>query len=197
MHIMTILGSPRRQGNTAKVLGWIETQFQAEGHEVERANILDYRVQGCGECMACKRGTIELCSVEDDANELFRRMVAADLVLIAAPIFCWGFPAQIKGLLDRMFCLMDMAGEQPAAPWRAGKPIGLVLTGAGEEADNADLVIRGFEQLVNWIKGRMVGRLFVGGCTEPEAIGSDVERRAIAFAGAIAAEIAAGRRGRD
>jgi len=72
-----------------------------------------------------------------------------------------------------------------------------VLTGAGEEADNADLVIRGFEQLVNWIKGRMVGHLFVGGCTEPEAIGSDVERRAIAFAGAIAAEIAAGRRGRD
>ncbi len=197
MHIMTILGSPRRQGNTAKVLGWIETQFQAEGHEVERANILDYRVQGCGECMACKRGTIELCSVEDDANELFRRTVAADLVLIAAPIFCWGFPAQIKGLLDRMFCLMDMAGEQPAAPWRTGKPIGLVLTGAGEKTDNADLVIRGFEQLVNWIKGRMVGRLFVGGCTEPEAIGSDVERRAIAFAGAIAAEIAAGRRGRD
>jgi len=197
MLTMTILGSPRRQGNTAKVLGWIETQFQAEGHEVDRANILDYRVQGCGECLACKRGTIELCRVNADATELFRRMVAADLVLIAAPIFCWGFPAQIKGVLARMFCLMDMAGEQPAAPWRAGKPIGLVLTGAGEEADNADLVIRGFEQLVNWIKGRMVGHLFVGGCTEPEAIVSDVERRAIAFAGAIAAEIAAGRRGRD
>ena len=72
-----------------------------------------------------------------------------------------------------------------------------MLTGAGEEADNADLVIRGFEQLVNWIRGRVVGHLFVGGCTEPEAIGSDVVRRAIAFAGAIAAEIAAGRRGRD
>ncbi len=48
MRIMTILGSPRRQGNTAKVLGWIEEQFQAGGHEVDSANILDYRVQGCG-----------------------------------------------------------------------------------------------------------------------------------------------------
>jgi len=38
MRIMTILGSPRRQGNTAKVLGWIEEQFQADGHEVESAN---------------------------------------------------------------------------------------------------------------------------------------------------------------
>ena len=128
MKIMTILGSPRRQGNTAKVLGWIETKFLADGHEVDRANILDCRVQGCGECMACKRGTIELCRISDDANELFRRMVATDLVLMAAPIFCWGFPAQIKGLLGRMFCLMDMAGERPAAPWQAGKPMGLVLT---------------------------------------------------------------------
>jgi multimeric flavodoxin WrbA len=39
---MTILGSPRRQGNTAKVLGWIEEQFQAAGHEVDSAKILDY-----------------------------------------------------------------------------------------------------------------------------------------------------------
>ena len=89
MRIMTILGSPRRQGNTAKVLGWIEEQFQADGHEVDSANILDYRVQGCGECMACKKGTVELCSIGDDANGLFQRMAAADLVLIAAPVFCW------------------------------------------------------------------------------------------------------------
>ena len=111
MRIMTILGSPRRQGNTAKVLGWVEEQFRADGHEVDSANILDYRVQGCGECMACKKGTVELCSIGDDANGLFKRMVAADLVLIAAPVFCWGFPAQIKGLIDRMFCMMDFAGD--------------------------------------------------------------------------------------
>ncbi len=189
MQIMTILGSPRRKGNTAKVLGWIEEKFRSDGHAVDRADILDYRVQGCGECMACKRGTIELCSINDDANGLFRRMVAADLVLIAAPVFCWGFPAQIKSLLDRMFCLMDMAGEQPAAPWRPGKPIGLLLTGAGEEADNADLVIRGFEQLVQWVQGRMVGHWFVGGCTEPEALGGDVESRAAQFAAALAHQV--------
>jgi NAD(P)H-dependent FMN reductase len=37
MRIMTILGSPRRQGNTAKVLGWIEEQFRADGHEADSA----------------------------------------------------------------------------------------------------------------------------------------------------------------
>jgi multimeric flavodoxin WrbA len=65
-------------------------------------------------------------------------MVAADLVLIAAPIFCWGFPAQIKGLLDRMFCMMDFDGERPGVPRLHDKPMGLLLTGGGVEADNAD-----------------------------------------------------------
>ncbi len=182
MRIMTILGSPRRQGNTARVLGWIEEHCRADGHEVTRADILDYRVQGCGECMACKKGRVELCSIEDDAIGLFRRMAEADLVLFAAPIFCWGFPAQLKALLDRMFCLMDFDGERTDVPRLHGKPVGLVLTAGGEEADNADLVLRGFEQLVEYLKARPAGSLFVPGCTEPSAIGDDVKNRAIGFA---------------
>jgi multimeric flavodoxin WrbA len=186
MRIMTILGSPRRRGNTAKVLGWIEEQFQAGGHELDQANILDYRVQGCGECMGCQKGTHELCSIGDDANMLYRRMVAADLVLIAAPVFCWGFPAQLKGLIDRMFCLMDVTGVRPRTPWRAGKPFGLLLTGGGEEAGNGELVVRGFEQLVQWVQGRMAGHWFVGGCTEPDAIGDAVKQDAVEFARRLA-----------
>ena len=182
MRIMTILGSPRRQGNTAKVLGWMDEHFQADGHEVDSANILDFHVQGCGECMACKKGTIELCSIGDDANALYRRMVAADLVLIAAPVFCWGFPAQIKGLLDRMYCMMDFDGERPNAPRLHGKRMALLLTGGGEEANNADLVIPGFQNLVKWLNGRMAGDWFVGGCTKPEAMGKDVQAQAVKFA---------------
>ena len=186
MRIMTILGSPRRKGNTAKVLGWIEEQFQADGHEVDSAHILDYHVQGCGECMACKKGTVELCSIGDDANGLYQRMVAADLVLIAAPVFCWGFPAQIKGLIDRMFCMMDFDGERQDAPRLKGKWMALLLTGGGQEANNADLVIPGFQQLAKWLNARMAGHLFIGGCTDRAAIGEDVKARAVEFAHAVA-----------
>ncbi len=182
MRIMTILGSPRRHGNTAKVLGWIEDQFHAAGHHVDAANILDYSIRGCGECLACKKGAVELCSIDDDANALFQRMVATDLVLFAAPVFCWGFPAQIKGLIDRMFCMMDFDGERPGAPRLHDKPMALLLTGGGEETDNADMVIRGFQHLVEYLKGRVVGHLFVAGCTTPEKIGDDVKARAVEFA---------------
>ena len=182
MRIMTILGSPRRHGNTAKVLGWIEEQFRADSHEVDQVHILDQSVRGCGECMACKKGRTELCSIEDDANRLFRRMVKADLLLFAAPVFCWGFPAQLKALLDRMFCLMDFNGERTDVPRLHGKPIALLLTGGGEEADNADMVLRGFGHLVEYLKARPAGNLFVPGCTQPEVIGDDVKDQAVAFA---------------
>ena len=183
MRVMTILGSPRRHGNTAKILGWIEDQFHAAGHQVDSANLLDYSIRGCGECLSCKKkGAAELCSIDDDANVLYRRMVAADLVLIAAPIFCWGFPAQIKGLIDRMFCMMDFEGTPPGAPRLHGKPMALLLTGGGEETDNADMVFRVFQHLVEYLKGRMVGHLFVAGCSIPEKIGNDVKARAVEFA---------------
>jgi multimeric flavodoxin WrbA len=182
MPVMTILGSPRRQGNTARVLGWVEEQLQAAGHQIDAANMLDYEVHGCGECLACKKGTVKLCSIDDDAIALLRRMVAADLVLIAAPVFCWGFPAQIKGLIDRTFCLMDFDKARPGAPRLHDKPMALLLTGGGEEADNADLVVRGFQHLVEYLKGRMVGHLFIAGCTKPEKMADDVKGLAVQFA---------------
>jgi multimeric flavodoxin WrbA len=182
MRVMTILGSPRRKGNTAKILGWIEDQLRADGHEIDAANMLDHKVGGCSECLACKKGTVELCSIDDDANALFGRMVAADLVLLAAPIFCWGFPAQVKGLIDRMYCMMDFAVRRPGAPRLHNKPMGLLLTGGGEEADNAELVVCGFRRLVEYLGGRLVGHLFVGGCTTPEEIGGDEKACAVEFA---------------
>ena len=59
---MTILGSPRRHGNTAKALGWVEEQLRADGHEVDHINILDYNVGGCRECLVCKKGGSARCA---------------------------------------------------------------------------------------------------------------------------------------
>ncbi len=182
MRMMTILGSPRRHGNTARVLGWVEERFRAAGHDVDRIDIIDHRVDGCVECLACKKGGIELCSIHDDANGLFRRMAEADLVLIAAPVFCWGFPAQIKGLIDRMFCLMDFDGRRTGVPRLYDKPLALLLTAGGEQADNADLVLRGFKHLVGLLFARPAGQLLIPDCSEPDALGEEAKKQAFAFA---------------
>lgn len=179
---MTILGSPRRQGNTAKVLDWVEEQLLADGHDVDHVNILDHNVGGCRECLACKKGGVDLCILDDDANSLFLRMVAADLVLVAAPVFCWGFPAQIKGLIDRFYCLMDFDGPRADVPRLNGKPMSLLLTAGGERIDNADLVFRGFHHMVGLLRAKPALTWFVPNCTQPELIGDDVRAAVMAFA---------------
>ena len=129
---------------------------------------------------------LERCSIDDDANALFRRMVASDVVLLAAPIFCWGFPAQIKGLIDRTFCMMDFGGERSDVPRLYGKPMALLLTGGGEERNNADLMNAAFENLVEWLKGKLAGHLYLRIAGDTAEIGEDIKQRAVEFGRRIA-----------
>jgi multimeric flavodoxin WrbA len=182
MRIMTVLGSPRRHGNTATVLRWVHEKFQVDGHDVDHVNMLDFNVGGCKECLSCKKGGSPLCILDDDVNGLFQRMVQADLVLIAAPVFCWGFPAQIKGLIDRFYCLMDFDGPRTDIPRLTSKPMSLLLTAGGEGIDNADLVSRGFKHLVELLRAKAVSNWLVPNCTDPDAIDEFVHKEAIEFA---------------
>jgi len=187
MKIMTVFGSPRAKGNTAKVLGWVEEKLEADGHEVGRANVVDYRIAGCVECYSCKRENAELCAIDDDANGLYRRMIDADLVLLAAPLFCWGFPAQMKALIDRMFCLADDATANPDYDTRIkGKPLALLVTSAGPIENNADILAKVFDALVDYLKARNAGHLLVPFCTTPDALGDDAKAKAVAFAKGLA-----------
>ena len=183
MKIMTVFGSPRAKGNTAKVLEWVEEQLEADGHEVDRANVVDYRVAGCVECYSCKSGDAELCAIDDDGNSLLQRMLNADVVLLAAPLFCWGFPAQMKALVDRMFCLADEPTEGSDYDSQVDdKTFGLLVTCAGPIENNADMLAKVFDALVDYTKAHNAGHLLVPSCTTPDALAVDVKAKAVAFA---------------
>jgi multimeric flavodoxin WrbA len=173
------------------VLGWVEDQFRADRHAVDHVNILDFNVGGCRECLNCKKGgTEKLCALDDDAIGIFQRMAKSDLVLLASPVFCWGFPAQIKALIDRTYCLMDFDVPRTDLPRLRGKAMALLLTAGGDRVDNADLVFRGFHHLVGLLRTRLAGTWLVPNCTDPEALGEDVRRHAAEFARTLVGKIA-------
>src|SRR5512133_361671 len=105
MHILTLQGSPRRKGNTAHVLGWVEQKLRTGTHLVERVTLIDHKVGPCLECFACRQAPGECTAHADDANHLFQKLRRADAVVLAAPVFCWGLPSHTKALLDRMYAL--------------------------------------------------------------------------------------------
>jgi len=186
MNVLSILGSPRKKGNTARVLAWVEEALQAKGHGVERLNIVDYKMVGCAECYTCHESLDKPgCARKDDGLEIFERMMKADILLYASPLFCWGYSAQIKPLIDRHYCLVKQYGSPEWKSFIEGKRTGLLVTCAGPEEGNADLLVQMFGRLMEYGKTNMVGTLVIPFSTVPDAMGEDVRERAVQFASTL------------
>jgi multimeric flavodoxin WrbA len=131
MNIITILGSPKKKGNTATVLSMFEERVQTN-HAVERIHIARHEIGGCLGCMKCKEKKDEPgCVQKDDALTIFDKMIQADAIVYASPLYTWSFTAQIKPLIDRHFCLVSDDGTPQQDSLISGKPAALLVTCAG------------------------------------------------------------------
>lgn len=178
MKIVTILGGPRKRGNTATVLQAFEA-LVAPHHQLDRINVTDYRVEGCRGCNVCQDRLEEPgCLQKDEALRLLERILAADVVVYAAPVYCWAFPAQLKALLDRHYCLVKWRDGQVAAALMSGKRAALLVTCGGDAEDNADLIQVMFDREIAYVRGVVVGKYVVANCTKPAELGERADETA-------------------
>lgn len=185
MKIVTILGSPRKKGNTAKVLSMFENMVE-KNHEVERINITEYTVGGCLGCLKCKEKKGEPgCVQEDDALTLFEKMIRSDAIVYASPLYCWSFTSQIKPLIDRHFCLVSGDGTHDHDFLIGGKPAALLVTCAGPVEENCDAIQGIFAGFCDYLRLTAKGNFILPFCTTPEAIGDNGAELAGNLASAI------------
>ncbi len=183
MKITTVLGSPRKRGNTGKVLGWVEEALEAQGHEVRRIHVVDYKVNGCKGCWTCKKFPDKPgCPQKDDAVGILGRLMDSDMVLYASPVYFWGPTSQIKALMDRHASLVSGFGTAQWQSLMEGKKIGLVVTCEDAEENNTELLVETFKRLADYLKCDYRDTLVVPFTTTPEAMGDEIRQRAIAFA---------------
>jgi len=150
MKVVTLLGSPRSQGVSAKIANRIvETagQLGAEQRSFE-LNRLSYR--GCQGCYACKTGR-EDCVLRDDLTEVLAAVEEADLVVLASPVYYGEITSQLKGFVDRTFSYLVPDYRTNPQPSRlAPKKLIFVLTqGNPEESAFADIFPR-YERFLKW-----------------------------------------------
>lgn len=133
MKVLTILGSPKKQGKTAAALQAFEGKMISCGNTVEHLHITDYKINGCLGCFACMAKQNESgCVQKDDASLVFEKMALADVIVVASPIYCFFLTAQIKPFIDRCFCLSNTAMLD-------GKHMALLTTCGGNPEGNTDL----------------------------------------------------------
>jgi multimeric flavodoxin WrbA len=171
-------------------LGWVEDELRAGLHEVEHVDIADCNIGPCMEDLVCQT-VLDApgCSMQDGGPEMFDRILAADLVILASPVFAWGFTAQIKALIDRCICLCKVSEGSEPVYLLEGKHIALVSTAGGPIEGNMDLLSRVFQCMAEYMRFKNAGELLIPSCTTPEDLGDDVEEKARAFAHTIADSI--------
>jgi multimeric flavodoxin WrbA len=97
--IAALYGSPRRKGNTATLLKNAVRGAREAGAEVDEIVIRDLKLSPCLEIYACKE-TGE-CVMKDDFPSVRERMLSADGIILASPIFFYAVSAHTKILMDR------------------------------------------------------------------------------------------------
>jgi multimeric flavodoxin WrbA len=172
MRVATILGSPKKHGNTAAVLELFEGLLAGRGHEVDRVHVVDYDVNGCLGCNACQKVRhAPGCVQRDDAAGIFERLIASDAVVYATPLYTYGFTSQMKALIDRECCLVTGYGSPDYVSLLGGKRTALLVTCGGPVEGNADLIQEAFEREGAFQQWEIVGKYVVPSCGAPEVLG--------------------------
>jgi len=183
MQITTLLGSAKKKGNTATVLGWVNEELESLGHDVEGIYLYNKSINGCLGCAKCRENPAEIaCVQKDDAIDIMEKMIASDAVLFATPIYFWGFSAQLKALIDRGYSLVTNYHKPGHTSLMEGKRIGLLVTGADAYEDNAEGMFSAFDRIVDFLLARKTAELYVGECSLPTEIPEEVRKKAVALA---------------
>jgi multimeric flavodoxin WrbA len=99
MKVLGIFGSPRRDGNTDLLLEEALKGAQEEGAKVEHIFLSDMTIMPCKECHGCDQ--TGKCVILDDMQKIYPKLLEADVVILASPIFFYGVTAWAKALIDR------------------------------------------------------------------------------------------------
>jgi multimeric flavodoxin WrbA len=99
VRVLGIMGSPRRHSNTEILLDKALEGATDAGAEIEKVLVSRLKISPCLEIYACfKDGN---CTIRDDMQALYDKLVEADHIVFASPIFFYGVTGQAKALIDR------------------------------------------------------------------------------------------------
>lgn len=159
--VLVISTSLRGNSNSEALADEFVRGAQDSGNQVEKVSLRGKTISFCRGCFAClKNGR---CAINDDANAIVEKMLDADVLVFASPIYYYEMCGQMKTLLDRANPLYSLDYKFRELYF---------LSAAAENADGVDS--RAVSGLEGWIecfpKSHLAGKVFAGGVTDPGEI---------------------------
>lgn len=112
MKVVAFNGSPRPDGNTARLIEHVFAELHKEGIETEAVNVGTAPIRGCRACYHCFEKRNSHCSLPNDiVNDCIDKMLAADGIILASPTYFANVTPEIKALIDRAGMVARANGE--------------------------------------------------------------------------------------
>ena len=158
--VFIISTSLRRGGNSDALAEEFARGAREAGNQVEKIELYDKIIGFCKGCLTCQK--TQRCVIHDDADMIAQKMLTADVIVFATPIYYYEMCGQMKTMLDR-------ANPLYTADY-AFRDVYLLATAADKEKSAIDGAIKGLDGWISCFeKAQLAGAVFGGGA---DAIGT-------------------------
>ncbi len=154
MKIVVLTGSPRKSGNSAYLAEQFIKGAEEQGHEVFRFDCAFKQVEPCRACNRC--GMNGTCIFNDDFLELRPKLIEADMVVFATPMYYFGISAQMKRVIDRFYAINGQIKG-------ARKKAAFLMTYADTAAREAEPMLAHYRMLMDYLGWTSVGEVVAPG----------------------------------
>lgn len=154
--VVILNGSPRPQGNTSTLINWLQQSLPNDKYNVSQRNLYSLNFKGCNHCDVCKKTQDKpACVLQDDFTAILNEIIAADIIIVASPVYCWSFSGCMGAALDRFQCLF----KRKSPCLFAGKKIVGLFTAGGDYFDGMELCVAGLQKLTQYGQAEYAGTI--------------------------------------
>lgn len=142
-NVLILSGSPRRGGNSDVLCDQFMKGAAEAGNNVEKINVASKKIGYCLACYYC-RDHHGACAIKDDMGGILEKMLAADVIVMASPVYFYSVDAQLKALIDRS-----------VARWLEfrDKEFYYIMSAAEDSADVMDCTLECFRGFARCLEG--------------------------------------------
>lgn len=140
--VLILSGSPRKSGNSDLLCDEFMRGAAEAGHRVEKIRVAEKNIGFCRACYACKE--TGACVIRDDMAEVLQKMIDADVLVLASPVYFYSIDAQLKAVIDRS-----------VARWLEvkDKEFYYIMTAADEEKSSLETTLACFRGYADCVEG--------------------------------------------
>lgn len=114
MKILGVIGSRRKNGNTAALVEEALNAAVGQGIETEMIYLSDYDFKSCNGCEGCRNSFN--CIVNDDMQKIYPLIEEADGIILGSPTYFYNITSEMKAFIDRLYCY-ETFDEEDRSVW--------------------------------------------------------------------------------